>query len=281
MASSPRPRRPRDRDASQPLIDGLPPDVLARVLECITLPALPAAVRAIALTCARWRAALEPVWPALARRLEPAAGAGPRAAAGGARRSDRLVRSARDGFVHAYASLRARTENLHHAIATAAQDARDLSVARVRRLLERWGPCLLDRVSPVYDATALMEVCRARGVSDATLASIAAELLRRGASARAANADGLSPLLIASARGLPRLAAVLLGAGADPDARGRGGFRLCGSQRTLRGHWSAREWVVHMLERERAAGVPSAAQRSLRRCGALLEGVAPAPPEPA
>ena len=55
----------------------------------------------------------------------------------------------------------------------------DLSVSRLRQHLARWGsrPAFIDRPSPVYNATLLMEVCRARGIRESTIVQLASHLI--------------------------------------------------------------------------------------------------------
>lgn len=266
----------------------LPAELLVRVLEHVALHDLPATLRALELACSAWRRSLrasDELWAALARRATLpalAARAGPPTSF--ARRSARVDRSARLEFARAYGALRARSEQLVHALASMAQDSRDLSVGKVRKLLTALSPCLLDRVSPVSNATALMEVCRARGCSEAAILAGASELVvARGASARAANSEGQSPLIIAAARGLPRLVALLLEHGADASDRGFGRFCTVrgvapstngASQVVVRGTLSPLEWAETILARERDGGVAAKAQRSLRQCAALLRRAA-------
>ena len=91
-------------------------------------------------------------------------------------------------------------------------------------------------------------MCKARGTREANLALCAAHLLReRGcdANARPSGDRSCTPLVIASCRGLPRLVALLLEAGADPSIAGEGRFRLGvpGGAKTLRGCHTPRGWI--------------------------------------
>ena len=158
-----------------------------------------------------------------------------------------------------------RTEAMHHAIAVMGQDSKDLSAAKVKKLWERWRPCLLDRASPVYDASMLMEICRAR-VHEKLIAAAATEMIRLGAEVNATNAEGLSPLIMASARGLPKVTRLLLKHGAQPAQRGLGRFRLADTARSIRGRWNACEWVCALLDAEAKAGIGAEQQRSLEEC---------------
>ena len=58
-------------------------------------------------------------------------------------------------------------EALHHALAVAGQDRRKLTLGDLKALISRWGPLThLNRASPVYNATLLMEVCKVRGTRE-------------------------------------------------------------------------------------------------------------------
>jgi hypothetical protein len=108
-----------------------------------------------------------------------------------------------------------------------------LTVGVLKAALARWGPCaLIDRSSPVYNATLLMELCKAR-VREANIVQCAAHLLRPPLScdvnARPAGEHGCTALIIASSRGMPKLVELLLSAGADPTLAGEGRFRLSSS----------------------------------------------------
>ena len=95
----------------------------------------------------------------------------------------------------------------------------------------------------------LMEIIRAR-VHESAIAAAAAELLRLGASVNATNSEGLSPLIMASARGLPKVVKLLLAHGAWLGQRGLGRFRLADTRQSIRGRMSAQEFVSALLEAE-------------------------------
>ena len=263
-----------------PPLHELPADCTARVLAFVPVTTLPSTLRALRLTCTSWNAALlrdDALWHALIVRLGGASSA--QCASPSARRSARLVRPASDLLREAYASLVRRTDALHHATACAGQDAKHLTVRVLSRLHTNWEPVIEDRISPVYGVTLLTEVCKGR-CAEGHLCGAAAWLLEHGvASAHVANADGLSPLIVAAARGMPRLVRLLLTHGADARAAGSGRFRLLGSRRTVAGRHSAREWVGVILAAEAALqagpGSPqgAAARRAtaqLRECERLL-----------
>lgn len=274
----------------------LPEDVLTRILTEVPVTLLPRTLVALRLTCHQSDTNLsncEGMWHALSRRVEEgddsSSDASPAAAPltpSPSRRSERLrVVSAELHFRRRWAFLISQLESLHHAIAFSGQDVQDLSVSRLRQHLARWGsrPAFVDRPSPVYNATLLMEVCRARGIRESTIVQLASHLIfHEGADPSARPADGAdsdftftcTPLIIAASRGMPRLAAFLLGCGADPAPRGRGRFRLCGRAASLAGHHSALEWVERLLKAEEAAGVDVEHRRGLVVCARLLERMA-------
>jgi hypothetical protein len=241
----------------------------------VELLAVPRTLRALELTCVAWRDALlsDELWTVLSARTVLEA---PPLAAGAAgvarRRSSRLDRSARAEFRKRMASMHQRSENLVHAVGTMAQDTRNLSVARVRRALATWSPCLVDRLSPISNATPLMECCRARGVSEAAILAVVTELVVHArASPGVGNTEGQTPLIIASARGLPRIVAFLLKHGADPLPRGTARFRAASAQQTIvHGTHSALEWTEAVLECEKRMGVSASTQRQLLQCKSLL-----------
>ena len=92
-----------------------------------------------------------------------------------------------------------------------------------------------------------------------------------GASAACSNDSGLSPLIIASARGLPKMVKLLLEHGAYTKRPGLGRFRLADSRQSIRGRHSALDWVELLLREEAAIGVAPAQQKGLRKCLELLQ----------
>ena len=77
-------------------------------------------------------------------------------------------------------------------------------------------------------------------------------------------------MIIAACRGLPRLVALFLEAGADPRAVGEGRFRLCGNSKSMHGCYTAAGWVDALLAAEEAAGVAAEDRHPLERCRKLL-----------
>ena len=112
------------------MLQSLPADAIAHLLELFDVHALPPALRTIALCCRAWRDALNgDVYNAVALRFSGGAAAGTRP-----RASTRLVVSPLVGCGQKWMALRARSEALHHALASAGQDSRDLSAVSYTHL---------------------------------------------------------------------------------------------------------------------------------------------------
>ena len=243
----------------------LPADLWLRLLDEVPLASLPRCLASLRLAARAWNASVCLLLETLvSTRLNPVR------QLAGSRRSLRFSSRPPELFAQAVRALVVRSESLSHGLACLGQDAKNLSSARVRKIHARWQPVMLDHPSAAYDATPLMEVCRARGVYESAIVAAASDLLQLGASARATNSDGCSPLIIAAARGLPKVVSLLLGHGADPTQRGRGRFRLADTRRSLRGEQTALEWVDALLEAEASIGVNGQQQRSLKACRTLL-----------
>jgi hypothetical protein len=248
------------------MLDALPGDCILRILDGVLLADLARCCASLRAACHAWEAAMLPLLEAVSQqRLRPLGAQAPSSS----RRSSRCALAPAGLFANAVRALKMRTEAMHHAVACMGQDHKDLSAARVRKLWARWQPCLVDRASPVYDMCMLMEIIRAR-VHESAIAAAAAELLRLGASVNATNSEGLSPLIMASARGLPRVVKLLLAHGARLGQRGVGRFRLADTRQSIRGRMSAHEFVGALLEAEAQIGVGSKQQRSLEECRQLL-----------
>ena len=249
------------------MLDALPGDCILRIIDGVPLAELTQCCASLRAACHAWEAAMLPLLETVSQqRLRPLGGQAPTQSA---RRSSRCALAPAGLFASAVRALKMRTEAMHHAVACMGQDHKDLTAARVRKLWARWQPCLVDRASPVYDMCMLMEIIRAR-VHESAIAAAAAELLRLGASVNATNSEGLSPLIMASARGLPKVVKLLLTHGARLGQRGVGRFRLADTRQSIRGRMSAQEFVSALLEAEAQIGVGSKQQRSLEECRDLL-----------
>jgi hypothetical protein len=93
-----------------------------------------------------------------------------------------------------------------------------------------------------------------------------------GANHKAGNGGGLSPLIIASARGMPTVAKYLLQKEATPFAVGTGRFRLhTNSSKSISGTYRPLEFARTMREGEIAHGADAAMLRDIDKCIRLLE----------
>lgn len=247
------------------LLDALPNDLILRILDGVLLAALPQCCASLRAACHALNTAMLPLLETVSQqRLRPL---GSQAPSQSVRRSSRCVLAPAGLFANAVRALKMRTEAMHHAVACMGQDHKDLTAARVRKLWARWQPCLVDRASPVYDVSMLMEIIR---VHESAIAAAASELLRLGASVNATNSEGLSPLIMASARGLPKVVRLLLAHGARLGQRGVGRFRLADTRQSIRGRMNAQEFVSALLEAEAQIGVGSKQQLSLDECREML-----------
>lgn len=257
-------------------MDELFPDLHGRVLAYVPLAQLPRALRALQLACMAWRTAIDrdDLWREL---LETRLAITVHAAA--ARRSERLITTARGDFARTWRAAVERCEHFHHAIACLGQDSQNLTVSRLKQALAPRLPWLLpNRASPIYRATVLMEVCRAKDIREATLVALAEHLVTKlGVDPSAGNEDGCTPLIITASRGLPKLTAFLLACGADPRPRGTGRFRLHNTAKSVRGTHSASEWAAELDAREAELGVSLPDRRPLHLCRLLLDAQADGP----
>ena len=274
--------RPKDSALVVMPFDLLPEDLIARVLNFIPLPVLTDAISTLRSTCHATHetlAADSTAWRPLQRRIELQSEAS--VGSTSSRRSGRLANvSAMNSFISSWRKLLVRAESFHHAVACSGQDARNLSLAQVRRLVAQWGPCLLvNRSSPIYNATVLMEVCRARGIKESMLVNVVDYLINECGASPCANpgVGACTPLIIAASRGMPRLSAFLLACGADPTPQGQGRFRLCGRSASIAGAHSALEWTEVLTRAEAEAGVDVELRQDLLTTQRLLQMVADEP----
>mmetsp|Transcript_9087 Transcript_9087/g.23784 ORF Transcript_9087/g.23784 Transcript_9087/m.23784 type:complete len:315 (+) Transcript_9087:24-968(+) len=269
--------------SDQPLLGVLPDDAVGRILTVLPLSLVVPTCAALRQTCTALSngslAGNSPVWSVLVPLTGDSGSAN--AQASPSRRSARIADSTPlETFRKAWRALLYRAEALHHAVACAGQDTKDLTLSKLRFLLARFGSRLIDRASPVYNATLLIEICRARGRTEASLLLLCDHLISLGADACARpHSEACTPLIIAASRGMPRLVAFLLACGADPRPQGQGRFRLCGTSSSLAGSHCAVEWTRRLYDAELAANVAVEDRRALAVAHRvlLLHGPRPGP----
>jgi hypothetical protein len=191
------------------------------------------------------------------------------------RASRRLQTTPKERYRHAWQVMQQRTESAHLEIVTMAQDRKPgpLTKALLRRALHLQRPVDVNRVNQAFNATVLMDVVKARGVTEQQILGICKELLETfGSDPNVGSIEGLTPLMIAAARGLPRLVEYLLSKGADPTAQGKGSFRAHEGRKAVTGTFSPAAWVDAMLVLEESLGVLPVYQKSLRRAKEVLRG---------
>jgi hypothetical protein len=204
------------------------------------------------------------------------------------RSSKRIKHAPIDEFKRALTATQKRTETAHFACVTLAVEARPkpLSKQRVRKEIVKWAPININTVSKVYNASLVMDCCKARHVSEAAIVAVVHLLIVDfEADVNTASLDGLSALHIAAARGLPKLVKLLLAHGADIASKGRGEFRGYGSRKVYKGEHTPLGWTDAMMAHEERirkqngvqapglAGSASAkaAARSLQQCKRQLQ----------
>jgi hypothetical protein len=258
------------------MIDTIPISTVSHTLLQLPLASLPLALGSLQRVSKVVGAVIDDdeVWLAVATQIHHRG-----ECSGAARRSSRLATATpRERFKRAWRAVLSRSEAFHHLIACHGQDGKDLCRRKAQLAHAQFAPLPLpDRVSPVYNATVLMEACRTRGVREDTITAVVEWLvLDIHANPAASNSDGCTPLMIAAARGMPKLAALLLALGADPRPAGTGRFRVCGTSQSVHGKHTALEWTCTLLAREVAAGVAAKDMRSLEEARRLME-LHPAP----
>lgn len=153
-----------------------------------------------------------------------------------------------------------------------------LSKARMVRIFSDYGPRLRINRTASTGGTFLVEVCRARDVTERTVLHCLRELVEnRGALVDSRTSESArshqTALSVAAARGMPTVTRYLLKAGADPDVRSSGRFALhTNKKQSLRcDDATVAEFVQAMINAEKAAGASKAALQGLTKCLRLLE----------
>lgn len=195
------------------------------------------------------------------------------------RSSKRLKRSPVDRVRDAHNLLRGNTEIAYFYLSehcTGSVKANCLTKARLRGLINEYGPHLMVNKAISSGGTFLVEVCTARNVPKATILQCVQELVEKQGAlvdqrTREASNCSLTPISVAAVRGLPKVDEYLLSKGANPDIECSGRFRLSTHSRiSQRCTGSAAEFAQTMLDAELKIGATDQELVDLKRCVKLL-----------
>ena len=212
------------------------------------------------------------------------------------RASKRIRRTKKDNVAASHLLLIERTSIVHFCVTEWAHSKQSpLTLGRLRWALREYGPNVRINQRVEIGGTILVECCRARYVKESIILGCVRELVERygadpnlaaarenktvargssgGANHKAGNGGGLSPLIIASARGMPKVAKYLLQKEATPFTVGTGRFRLhTNSSKSISGTtYRPLEFARTMREGEIAHGADAAMLRDIDKCIRLLE----------
>ena len=196
------------------------------------------------------------------------------------RHSKRLKRSPIHKVRDAHQLMKDNTEIAFFYLSemVAASDKKNLlTPSKFVGLLNEYGPHLRVNTLISTGGLFLVEVCRARKVSESTVLKCAKELVEnRGALVDASTSESNSthetPLCVASARGMPSVVKYLLEKGADVSHRSSGRFRLHTRRtRTVKCvNNTPLEFCEAMLAAEITAGAKPSDLKRLKSCKRLL-----------
>lgn len=149
-----------------------------------------------------------------------------------------------------------------------------LSVAKLRQVLRQSCPLRLNQVNRT-GGVFLVEVCRARHVSETTVLHGVQELVdRHGAAVNLQTYESPSSyetaLCVAATRGMPTVVRYLLQKGADPGIRCAGRFRSAGRTTLCRSDVTALEFATAMYQHEQSSA-STQDDSSLRDLGACIQ----------
>ena len=156
------------------------------------------------------------------------------------------------------------------------QSNKCLSLVRLRGIFDEFGPMLRCNHPVDIGGTFLIEVCRARYVSERIILKCAKYLVEKQGSLPDIRSGvveggknlGLTPLCICAARGMPSLVKYLLKVGASPTLKSSGRFRLfCNGSKTFRGVMlTPLEFASQMHDAETREGADRSTLTSLKMC---------------
>jgi hypothetical protein len=148
-----------------------------------------------------------------------------------------------------------------------------LSLATLRRTLQTLRPLKINHQVNI-GGTLLIEICKARNVNERVVLGCVREIVEKhdaDVNLPAGSADpcsGITPLSLASARGMASVVAFLLKHGAKCDVVCAGRFRVAG--KNYAGEHSPAGWAKAMYEQELLGGTPKSLLSGLRTIRALL-----------
>ena len=215
------------------------------------------------------------------------------------RASKRLRRSPKDTVAASHLLLIERTSIAHFCVTEWAHSKQSpLSVGRLRWALREYGPNIRINQRVEIGGTILVECCRARYVKECVILGCVRELVekygadpnlaaaseKKNGSRKAAKGDGaaaksgigggggLSPLIIASARGMPSVVRYLLSKNASPFIAGTGRFRLhTNNSKSISGTYRPLEFARTMRQAEISHGADGAVLKDIEKCIRMLE----------
>lgn len=194
------------------------------------------------------------------------------------RTSKRLRRSPRDRVCDAHRLIQMHTEIAYFHISELAQSTKgSLSRSEMVRILQEYGPNLRINALLSTGGTLLVEVCRARNISEAAIFNCVQELVERwGALTDVSTSESpssrMTALCVAAARGMPKLVLFLLQKGASLSIQSSGRFRLT-AKPTRSVHCrnqTALEFARTLEQAEIGVGAKSNELSSLRKVIRLL-----------
>jgi len=161
---------------------------------------------------------------------------------------------------------------------TRKKTAGGLTYAKFVGLLNEYGPHLRVNNLTSTGGLFLVEVCRARNVTERTILKCVRELVEhRGALVDATTCESASnsrqtALCVASVRGMPNVVKYLLKKGADVSQKSSGRFRLqTNKHKTLKCvDVTSHEFCSTMIQAETAAGATTQDLKQLHSCAKLL-----------
>ena len=205
------------------------------------------------------------------------------------RASKRLRRSPKDTVAASHLLLIERTSIAHFCVTEWAHSKQSpLSVGRLRWALREYGPNIRINQRVEIGGTILVECCRARYVKECVILGCVRELVEKyGADPNLAAASekkngsrkaakegggGLSPLIIASARGMTSVVRYLLSKNASPFIAGTGRFRLhTNNSKSISGTYRPLEFARTMRQAEISHGADGAVLKDIEKCIRMLE----------